>query len=124
MDNPMQHDPLRDLIRETLAFYARFDLRLHLPPALEKFQEEAGELVEAASQGSSADHIAEEAADVLVTLVGVLHAAGIPPEQWIEQVYAVIEKNRAKTQATHIVQDGKIARRSDSRSAKQHPPKD
>lgn len=104
-------DPLRDLIRSTLDFYARFGVTQETPSALRNFQEEVNELIEAAQAGTDRDHIAEEAADVIVTIVGVCDAAGVSPERLIDQLYAVIAKNDAKTHATHVVADGKIRRR-------------
>jgi NTP pyrophosphatase (non-canonical NTP hydrolase) len=105
-------DPLRDLIRSTLDFYARFGVTQHTPDALRNFQEEVNELIEAAEAGTDPDHTAEEAADVIVTIVGVCQAAGVSPERLIAQLYAVIAKNDAKTHVTHVVADGKIRRRS------------
>lgn len=104
-------DPLRDLIRSTLEFYARFEVPRDVPAALRNFREEAGELAEAAAAGQDADHIAEEAGDVFVTAIGVCWAAGVSMERLVEQVYAVIAKNDAKTHDTHVVLDGKIRRR-------------
>lgn len=104
-------DSLRDLIRATLEFYARFDFHLEVPSATRVFQEEVGELIEAAHDGTNKDHIAEEAADVMVTVIGLCAAAGVEPEHLIQQVYTVIAKNDAKTHQTHVVSDGKIRRR-------------
>ena len=74
------------------------------------FLEEVHELIEAVKLGQDRDHIAEEAADVIVTVIALCHAAGIPPEQMIRQMYAVIDKNDAKTHDTHAFIDGKIRR--------------
>jgi NTP pyrophosphatase (non-canonical NTP hydrolase) len=104
-------DPLRDLIRSTLDFYARFDWQPELQGAARVFQEEVGEFIEAAHEGTNKDHIAEEAADVMVTVIGVCAAAGVDPERLIKQLYAVVDKNNAKTHDTHIYLDGKIRRR-------------
>ena len=79
--------------------------------AVKNFQEEVAELVEAAEAGTNKDHIAEEAADVMVTAIGLAHAAGVDTDRLIQQVYAVIAKNDAKTHETHIHVDGKIRRR-------------
>ncbi|MBL8116704.1 MAG: hypothetical protein J0L63_00540 [Anaerolineae bacterium] len=106
-----QTDPLRDLIRSTLDFYARFDWQPELTGAAKVFQEEVAELLEAAHEGSNKDHIAEEAADVMVTVIGVCQAAGVDPQLLIDQLYAVVAKNNAKTHETHIYLDGKIRRR-------------
>ena len=104
-------DPLRDLIHSTLAFYERFGWQPLTNDAIRVFEEEVREVTEAAQVGVDKNHIAEEAADVMVTLVGVCQAAGVEPEQLIQQVYAVIAKNNAKTHDTHVYTDGKIRRR-------------
>ncbi|MEL6270112.1 MAG: MazG nucleotide pyrophosphohydrolase domain-containing protein [Chloroflexota bacterium] len=105
-------DPLRDLIRSTLSFYERFGVKPQLEAATLVFSEEVDEFIEAAHDAESVDHIAEEAADVLVTVIGLCEAAGVPQEKLIEQVYAVINKNNAKTWDTHeINSEGKIARK-------------
>lgn len=106
-------DPLRDLIHSTLAFYRRFDAHPQLEPATLVFEEEVDEFIEAAHDNHDKTHIAEEAADVMVTVIGLCHAAGVTGDQLIEQIYAVIAKNDAKTHDTHAVNpEGKIARRS------------
>ena len=106
------NDPLRDLIRSTLEFYARFGVKSQVPDSIRNFQEEVNELIEAAQAGADKDHIAEEAADVIVTTIGVCDAAGVDPERLVAQIYAVIAKNNAKTHETHVVADGKIRRRT------------
>ncbi len=112
---PMQSDPLRDLIRSTLAFYKRFGVTPQLEASTLVFQEEVDELIEAAHDDHNVDHIAEEAADVIVTVIGLCEAAGVPQEKLVEQIYAVIAKNDAKSHDTHNVNAaGKIARRTAS----------
>ena len=69
------------------------------------------ELIEAALHGDDKAHIAEEAADVMVTAIGVCQSVGVDIEQIIAQVYYVIAKNDAKTHETHVHLDGKIRRR-------------
>jgi NTP pyrophosphatase (non-canonical NTP hydrolase) len=105
------NDPLRDLIGSTLNFYARFGVKSQVADAVRNFQEEVNELIEAAHAGLDRDHIAEEAADVLVTTIGICDAAGVDAERLVRQIYAVIAKNNAKTHETHVVSDGKIRRR-------------
>ncbi|MCA0457288.1 MAG: hypothetical protein LCI00_25175 [Chloroflexi bacterium] len=105
------NDPLRDLIRSTLDFYARFGWQPLTDDAIRVFEEEVREVTEAAQVGTDKNHIAEEAADVIVTLIGVCQASGVDPEQLISQIYAVIDKNNAKTHETHVYTDGKIRRR-------------
>lgn len=105
------NDPLRDLIRSTLEFYARFGVKSQVADAVRNFREEVNELIEAASAGQDKDHIAEEAADVIVTIIGICDAAGVDAERLVAQLYAVIAKNNAKSHQIHIVADGKIRRR-------------
>ena len=105
-------DALRDLAQSTSDFYARFAVQPQLDNCLQNFQEEVRELIEAAQQGSDLDHIAEESADVFVTAIGVCFASGLDVDRLIEQVYAVIAKNDAKTHETHVFHEGKIRRRS------------
>ena len=105
-------DPLRTLIRSTLEFYARFDVTPQVDEATKIFQEEVGEFIEAAQDGSDLAHIAEEAGDVIVTVIGLCQAAGVAPERIIDQLYAVAAKNDAKTHETHVYINGKITRRS------------
>lgn len=107
----MNNDPLRDLIRSTLRFYERFGWQPLTNDAIRVFEEEVREVTEAAQAGIDKNHIAEEAADVIVTLIGVCQATGVTPDQLIEQLYAVIAKNDAKNHDTHIYTDGKIRRR-------------
>lgn len=109
---PPTGDSLRDLAVSTREFYERFDVQPQLADCIQNFQEEVRELIEAAQDGSSADHTAEESADVFVTAIGICFASGIPVERLVEQVYAVIAKNDAKTHQTHVYHDGKIRRRS------------
>ena len=105
------NDPLRDLIRSTLGFYERFNWQPLTNDAIRVFEEEVREVTEAVQAGTDKNHIAEEAADVIVTLIGICQASGVEPERLIEQLYAVIAKNDAKNHDTHIYTDGKIRRR-------------
>lgn len=112
-NNP--NDPLRDLARSSLEFLQRFNAAQQSPERvtahLGVFREEVGEFIEAAQEGTNKDHIAEEAADVFVTVINACHAAGVDIEQLVKQVYAVAAKNDAKTHETHIDLNGKIRRR-------------
>jgi NTP pyrophosphatase (non-canonical NTP hydrolase) len=105
-------DSLRHLAQSTREFYERFGVQPQLENCIQNFQEEVRELIEAAREGSNPDHIAEETADVFVTAIGICYAAGVSVERLVEQVYAVIEKNNAKTHETHVFHEGKIRRRS------------
>lgn len=105
-------DPLRDLIRSTLEFYERFGIK-PIPEDMEKvFLEEVHEFLEAVQLGQDKDHMAEEAADVIVTVIGLCYAADIDPDHMIRQLYTVMDKNAAKTHETHAFIDGKIRRRT------------
>lgn len=107
-------DPLRDLAHSTYNFYQRFNVTPTPLDAIMNFEEEVRELIEAAKQGTDSHHIAEEAADVMVTAIGVCQSVGVDIEQIISQVYYVIGKNNAKTHETHVHLDGKIRRRKPS----------
>jgi NTP pyrophosphatase (non-canonical NTP hydrolase) len=104
-------DPLRDLIRSTREFYARFDVTPQVPDMEKVFMEEVHEFTEAVNAGIDKDHMAEEAGDVIVTVIGLCQAAGVDPDHLIRQLYAVIDKNDAKSHETHAFIDGKIRRR-------------
>lgn len=105
-------DTLNDLIRSTVDFYTRFEVHPQPEIAIRVFQEEVDELIEAAELGTDLAHIAEEAADVMVTAIGICLSRGVDPESIIRQAQAVIDKNNSKTHETHAVNEqGKIARR-------------
>lgn len=108
-------DPLRALARSSVDLLRRFGVATSADGPLEGhiavFQEEVGELIEAARCRTDKDHIAEEAADVIVTVINLCHAAGVDIDRIVDQVQVVIAKNDAKSHATHIYQDGKIRRR-------------
>jgi NTP pyrophosphatase (non-canonical NTP hydrolase) len=105
-------DTLRDLIDSTINLHKRFGVTPQLEVTLRVFQEEVDELIEAAQQATDKQHIAEEAADVFVTAIGMCLAAGVDGEEIIKRTRAVIEKNDAKTHLTHTInENGKIARR-------------
>lgn len=104
-------DSLRDLAHSTLEFYARFGVQPQANETIQNFREEVNELIEAAEIGTDHDHIAEEAADVFVTAIGVCAASGVDVERLIDQLYKVIAKNNAKTHETHVYTNGKIRRR-------------
>ena len=107
-------NPLLDLARSTFALHGRFEVRPTIEPASRNFLEEVHEFVEAAKSGSERLHIAEEAADVFVTSLGLCRAAGVGIDELVDQIYSVIEKNDAKTLETHVYTDGKIRRREES----------
>ena len=104
-------DPLRDLAQATHDFYERFGFQPQIENCIRNFQEEARELIEAARE-DDLDHTAEEAADVIVTTIGLCFASGVDVERLVKQIYYVIAKNDAKTHETHVLHTGKIRRRS------------
>jgi len=109
---PTNHtDPLRTLARSTKEFMARFGVTPQIDDSLMNFEEETAEFIEAVRDGTNADHIAEEAADVFVTAINACFAAGIDIEKLVDQVYYVARKNDAKTHETHHHVDGKIRRK-------------
>jgi ribA/ribD-fused uncharacterized protein len=112
LSSPRSGDVLRDLASATLAFYNRFEFVPQVEDMVRVFQEEVGEFVEAARAGTDATHTAEEAADVIVTVIGLCAAANIDIEKLVEQIHFVTAKNDAKTHATHVLHNGKIRRRS------------
>jgi phosphoribosyl-ATP pyrophosphohydrolase len=104
-------DSLRDLAQSTQNFYERFGVVPELNGCIQNFREEVNELIEAAQTGENKVHIAEEAADVFVTAIGVCFASGVSVDALIDQLYRVIAKNDAKNHETHVYSDGKIRRR-------------
>ncbi len=106
-------DTLNELIRSTIDLYRRFEVSPQPPATIRTFQEEAAELIEAAQQGTNPAHIAEEAADVMVTAIGICLSCGIDPQNIIAQAQKVITKNDSKTHHTHAINEhGKIARKT------------
>ena len=105
-------DTLRDLARSTYAFYRRFNVAPEPQAESQNFLEEVNELLEAVASGQDRDHIAEEAADVMVTTIAICASVGVGIDELVEQIHHVIEKNDAKTLETHIHVDGKIRQRS------------
>ena len=110
--NELQADSLRALAQSTAEFYARFGVQPVLDDTIQNFQEEVRELIEAARSAEDRHHIAEEAADVFVTALGICFASGVDVDLLLQQVYTVIGKNDAKSHTTHVYHDGKIRRRS------------
>jgi hypothetical protein len=73
---------------------------------------EFGDEVLAAGDDFDPAKVAEEAVDVMVTVLATLSALGIRREQLDQAVQKVIAKNNAKDHTTHYIrEDGKIARR-------------
>ncbi|MFZ0545330.1 MAG: MazG nucleotide pyrophosphohydrolase domain-containing protein [Candidatus Promineifilaceae bacterium] len=110
--NNNQTDPLRDLAQSTYDFFDRFDVSPKPENASKNFLEEVNELLDAVELGENQTHIAEEAADVFVTVIGLCASVGVTIDDLVSQAYRVIDKNDAKNHETHIHLDGKIRRRS------------
>ncbi len=109
---PADHDNVFEtLVESTVAFYRRFAVTPMTDEMIRVFREEVGELIEAAQEGTDRNHIAEEAADVIVTVLGLCLACGVDPITINEGLTYVAAKNDAKTHATHHYKDGKIRRR-------------
>lgn len=113
-------DTLQALFDSTAALYKRFDLDAEsIPPAKRRriFMEEALELMEASTSdelsfgSNDEDVLADEAADVMVTVCGLLLAHMIDREYLSAAIERVIAKNDAKTLDTHALINGKITRK-------------
>ncbi|PJF44862.1 MAG: hypothetical protein CUN55_01745 [Phototrophicales bacterium] len=106
-------DTLLALIQSTQNLYERFEREFILDVQIPIFEEEVHELIAATqAKDSTTQHIAEETCDVFVTAIGMALAAGVSVEELMTQAQAVIQKNDAKTHASHYVNEqGKIARR-------------
>ena len=107
MENALEH-----LWNATESLHKRFGV---FPPdtseALRVLNEEAFEVIEAALTGDEQE-LADEAADLIVTLMGVLMARDVELNHLEDAMRRVAAKNNAKTHETHhINQNGKIARR-------------
>jgi NTP pyrophosphatase (non-canonical NTP hydrolase) len=112
MEVLLTEDIVRRLAVSTQAFYNRFDVTPAAEDAIRVFQEEVRELIEAVRQRDAITHIGEEAADVIVTVLGVCFAAGLNIDDLIQQIEVVMRKNDAKTTNTHAVIEGKIRRKN------------
>lgn len=106
---------LRTLWNSTAALHARFFS--DNPPSFEArwrvFNEEVSEfLLECANANDLTDQEpAKEAADVLVTAIGLLQGLGFEYEDFEAAILATAQKNDSKTLETHAVnKKGKIAR--------------
>lgn len=112
-------DSLQALWDSTANLYARFGLVPIADVARRVFMEEVGEFMVAHVQAQNATNVGvsqalvEEAADVLVTTLGMLMAYTQTPDALRDAIQRVIAKNDAKTLDTHEVNSaGKIARKS------------
>jgi NTP pyrophosphatase (non-canonical NTP hydrolase) len=102
---------VNDLIRSTFALHERFGTAQDWQQAMRIFIEEKHEFFEAYRDGDT-DAAAEEAVDVIVTMLGLARVAGCTEAQLTHAVEMVCAKNDAKTHETHVVDDesGKITR--------------
>lgn len=89
----------------------RFGVEQDVEAGLRKFLEESVELGNALGN-QDPNEIAEEAVDVMVTLINLLRPAGVSTALLVETMKKVWEKNDSKTDLTHVVHKGLITRRS------------
>lgn len=106
-----------DLYRSSRNLIERFEVEEDPDTAWLKFEEEVKELrevieVDGVEAYYDTDALAEEAVDVMVTLINLLGAEGIEIADLSAAMVRVIEKNDAKNHDTHVLFDGLITRRS------------
>lgn len=107
-------DALTRLFISTTALYARFGLTARSTPPEQRrkfLMEEVGELI-----ADSATHergcMTEEAADVIVTVLGLLQSHGVTLAEINAACELVALKNDSKTTDTHELMNGKITRKA------------
>lgn len=123
-------DLLQELFESTASLYERFGVSDTHPLNRQRiFMEEALELIQASAKLSFYDdtgnitpvvvvqNTVDEAADVLVTVCGLLLAHEIDPDALSKSIERVIAKNDAKTGTTHELINGKITRRTKVKSS-------
>jgi phosphoribosyl-ATP pyrophosphohydrolase len=101
------------LWQATQTFHHRF--RGSAPSMISAFDamdEEYNEFINAVYYGDNAS-LQEEAADLMVTIIGVLLSQGVTYGEFSDMINAVIAKNLRKTHETHWVDPdtGRITRR-------------
>lgn len=102
---------LTNLWDSTRELYARFELPITVESMPGVFLEEVEELLDAQAS-EPAVNVAEEAADVIVTAMGVCMSRGVTLAQLLSAMRHVTRKNDSKTLQTHAVNAaGKIARK-------------
>lgn len=117
-EGAMTMNAFQQLWTSTETFFDRFD---KLPPKLREqskvFNEELAEFKEATlahhfHDGSEVD-MCNEAADLIVTICGVLMSQGQSYHKLVQAMQRVAMKNNAKTHETHVVDatTGKITRK-------------
>lgn len=100
----MTHDNiLNRLWTSSTGLLDRFQAQPSVKQASDRMMSEVLELVIAAHDiyGASTTDIAEEAADVMVTMINILRAACVTQEQFVQALETTMEKNDKKTDATH-----------------------
>jgi phosphoribosyl-ATP pyrophosphohydrolase len=102
----MTHNTLDRLWTSSTGLMDRFKANPSIKQALDRMMSEVVELIIAANDpyGTSNDEIAQEAADVTVTLINVLRACGIDQAQFVKACEATIIKNDAKDKDSHQLQ--------------------
>lgn len=109
------HDELRAVWISTQDLHKRFFS--DKPPTFQAryrvFMEEVAEFtLDLTNTGENEPFVVHEAADVLVTLIGLLQGYGIEFGEFCEAIESVVDKNDAKTLETHFIRpDGKISKR-------------
>ena len=93
---------LRELWASTRDLHNRFGIRPTTPEQYELIREEMREVINA-SQTNMGEHVAHEAADCIVVLLGLLMAHGLTLHDLEHAMRAVIVKNDSKTHETHAV---------------------
>lgn len=111
-DAPLPTEPLTAVWQSTAALYERFGLKPNVQNTTEVFSEETAELLHAAMLESPVN-TALEAADVIVTALGICMARGVTLDEVVAAIRATVAKNDDKTHETHAVNEaGKIARKA------------
>lgn len=117
-------DALKQLWESTAAFQQRFglDKKFSLPAQMRCVHEEISELAADAygywytEDGLDAENFVidatQEAADVIVTVLGVLMGMGVEYSDVADAIEHIAAKNDAKTHETHAIDaNGKVSRK-------------
>jgi phosphoribosyl-ATP pyrophosphohydrolase len=104
-------DQLEATAISTQNLYDRFGLKPTQDATIAKMREELQEFVYALRY--QYDHaVLEEAADVIVTVLGALSVRGLGADDLANALAYVRSKNDAKTHQTHVVHNGTIVNRA------------
>lgn len=95
--------PLTRLWVSSTDLLARFEAHPTIKQAVDRMMSEVAEFIVAANDtyGASTADIAEEAADVCVTVINVLRAANVSDSVFYEGLETVMASNDKKTDKTH-----------------------